>query len=342
MSTAPCIVTIASFLEPEQIARIRAVDARIVLRHDPALIAAPRYVADHGRADFVRTPAQEQQWLAMLADTEVLFDFDRPHMHDLHTVAPKLKWLQATSAGIGQTVVRHGLHKSGIQFCTASGVHVRPLADFCSMAMLMFVKGYFLMAQDKAAKHWARTCADELTGKTLAIIGLGKIGREIARQGRFFEMNVIGTSRSAVAVPNVDQVFAPNQLDGVLAQADFLVLIAPHTAETDALIGARELALIKPGAVLINIARGALIDEAALIAVLRSGHLAGAALDVFHTEPLPVNSPLWEMPNVIISPHSASTVLRENERIVDVFCDNLRRWLDGRPLRNVLDADRLY
>ena len=335
-------VVIASHLEPEHVERIRSVDPRIELLYDPSLMAAPRYIADHGSAPFTRTSEQEQTWLGMLARADVMFDFDRAHSSDLPAVAPKLKWLQSTSAGIGQFVKRTNLDKTGITFCTTSGVHARALADFCTMAMLMFVKGYFLMARDKAAKYWARTCADELTGKTLVIVGLGKIGREIARQAKCFDMRVIGTARSATAAPNVDQIYAPSQLRELLPQADFLVLIAPHTPETDALLGAREIALIKPGAVLINIARGALVDEDAMIEALRSGRLAGAALDVFRSEPLPAESPLWEMPNVIISPHSASTVRRENERITDLFCDNLRRWLAGQPLRNVLNTELMY
>lgn len=155
-------------------------------------------------------------------------------------------------------------------------------------------------------------------------------------------MRVIGTARTARPMPHVDALYAPAQLGRVLPQADFLVLIAPHTPATDGMIGAAELAMMKPSAVLINIARGALVDEDALIAALRDGRLGGAALDVFRTEPLPQESPLWDMPNVIVSPHSASTVRQENARITELFCENLRRYLDGRPLLNVLDPELMY
>ena len=128
----------------------------------------------------------------------------------------------------------------------------------------------------------------------------------------------------------------------MLREADFLVLAAPHTPETEGIIGETELALLKPTAVLINIGRGALLDEDALIRALQEKRLAGAALDVFRDEPPPQDSPLWEMPNVILSPHSASTVTQENARITEIFCDNLRRYLGGQPLRNVLDPKRLY
>lgn len=128
----------------------------------------------------------------------------------------------------------------------------------------------------------------------------------------------------------------------MLAQADTVVVIVPHTPHTDRMIGAAEFASMKAGAYFINIARGAVVDEAALIEALRSGQLSGAALDVFAQEPLPDDSPLWRMPNVLITPHSASTSDRENQRITDLFCDNLRRFLTGQPLRNVLDIERLY
>jgi phosphoglycerate dehydrogenase-like enzyme len=210
------------------------------------------------------------------------------------------------------------------------------------MAMLMFAKDYGWMERDKRAKRWERYCGEELTAKTLAIVGLGRVGQEVARHGKKMDMRVIGSKRSPKRLPAVDEVFAPTELHAMLPQADYLVLIAPHTPETEGMIGQQELALLKPSAVLINIARGTLVDEPALIRALQTGRLKGAALDVFVEEPLPASSPLWDMPNVIISPHSASTVTQENARITALFCDNILRYLDGRPLRNVLDTARLY
>jgi phosphoglycerate dehydrogenase-like enzyme len=338
----PVVVLIASPLEPEHVARIRAVDPRIEVLHDPELLPRPRYVSDHTGAPTDRTPEQEARFLEMLRRAEVLFDFDRAHLRDLAAVAPRLRWLQATSAGIGQMVKRVGLDRSGITLTTASGVHARPLADFCLMAMLMFVKDHARMERDRKARRWERYCGEELTGKTLAIFGLGRVGQEVARHGKRMDMRVIGMRRSDTPVPDVDRLFGHGELDAMLREADFLVLAAPHTTETEGVIGERELALMKASAVLINIGRGTLLDEEALISALQHGRLAGAALDVFRAEPPPRDSPLWEMPNVIVSPHSASTVRQENARITELFCDNLRRYLDGRPLRNVLDTERLY
>ena len=185
-------------------------------------------------------------------------------------------------------------------------------------------------------------CGEELTGKTLAIVGVGRVGQEVARHGKRMDMRVTGMRRSDAPVPDVDTVFDRAELHTMLREADFLVLAAPHTPETEGIIGEGELALLKPSAVLINIGRGALVDEDALIRALQEKRLAGAALDVAREEPPPQDSPLWDMPNVIISPHSASTVTQENARITDIFCDNLRRYLSGQPLRNVLDKKQLY
>lgn len=336
-------VLIASYLEPELVEQIRQQVPQVEVINHPELLGKPRYIADHTALP-QRTPEQETQWRALLAEADILFDFDQTHQEDLPELAPKLKWIQATSAGIGQFVRKMGYDKrTNWIYTTASGVHARPLAEFVLMALLMFAKNYEYMAREKANHHWERYHAEELAGKTLAIVGLGKIGRETARLAKAFDMRVIGSRRN-ILEPTlfVDALYGPADLDELLQQADYLILATPHTDETESLIGARELALLPAGAILINIARGAVVDEPALIAALQSGHLRGAALDVFAEEPLPSDSPLWDMPNVIICPHSASTAVTENQKIVDIFIHNLRCYLDGKPMQNVLDVERLY
>jgi phosphoglycerate dehydrogenase-like enzyme len=336
------VVMIAAPFEPEHIDRIRSVDPRIELLHDAELLPRPRYVSDHAGSPMKRTTEQEARFLEMLGRAEVLFDFPSGHHRDLRAVAPRLRWLQSTSAGIGQMVKRVGLDQTDITFTTASGVHARPLADFCLMAMLMFAKNYGWMERDKKAKRWERYCGEELTGKTLAIIGVGHVGQEVARHGKRMDMRVTGMRRSAAPVPELDKLFERAELHAMLREADFLVLVAPHTPETEGIIGESEIAQLRPSAVLINIGRGALVDEDALIRALQEKRLAGAALDVAREEPPPEDSPLWDLSNVILSPHSASTVSQENARITEIFCDNLRRYLSGEPLRNVLDKNKLY
>jgi phosphoglycerate dehydrogenase-like enzyme len=343
--TAPrYTVLICSYLEPEHVARIRQVDERLAVIYEPDLLRPPRYAADHnGDPVFQRTPEQEARWRGLLAQADILFDFDPTHRPDLPDVAPKARWVQSTSAGIGQMVKGHGYDQRmpHTVFTTASGTHKRPLAEFVVMAMLMHYKGALRMIDAQRRKHWERYAGTDLEGRTLAIVGLGRVGAEITRVCRALGMTVIGTDLTPGSEA-VERYYKPSQLHAMLPQADVLVLMVPHTPQTEKMIGARELALLPRGAYVINTARGAVIDEPALIEALRSGHLAGVALDVFAEEPLPSGNPLWEMPNVLISPHSASTSDRENARITALFCDNLRRFLNGEPLRNVLNTELMY
>lgn len=329
-------------MEPEHVDRIRQVDARLEVLNEPGLLAPPRYVADHTNT-VTRTAAEEARWRSLLARADILFDFDRSSGRNLPMLAPKVRWIQATSAGIGEYVRRMGYAESmpDTVFTTASGVHARPLAEFCIMVMLAFHKKLLVSLRDQRAHRWDRFAAGELEGQTLGIVGVGRIGKEIARLANAFGMRVVGVKRTVAGVDpgrlHLDALYGPDELHRALEQAQNLVLITPGTSETAGMIGARELALLPQGAVFINIGRGALVDEPALIETLRSGHLLGAALDVFATEPLPADSPLWDMENVICVAHSASTAYRENERITDLFCRNLRRYLDGEPLVNVFD-----
>lgn len=343
MPNMPKKVLIASYLEVEFIEQIRREVPEVEIINRPDLIGKPRYIADHS-ARTERTPQQEAEWRALLASAEILFDFDHSHQEDLPELAPRLKWIQATSAGIGQFVkrLRYGERTDWI-FTTASGVHARPLAEFALMAMLFFAKNYPYLQEEKENKHWARYCATELAGKTLAIIGLGRVGRDVARLAKAFDMRVIGNRRDPTKeIDYIDHLYPPKEITPLLRHADFLLLAVPHTPETQTLIGEAEINTLPKGAALINIARGAVVDQQALIAALQDKHLSGAALDVFEVEPLPPDSPLWAMPNVIISPHSASTAETENAKITRIFCDNLKAYLVGKPLSNVLDIERLY
>ena len=347
MSQPTVNVLIASYLEPEHVERVRAVSERLRVIYEPALLAPPRYPADHTNT-IARSPDDEARWRARLAEAEVLFDFDHTHRQDLPELAPRLRWVQATSAGIGQFVRRMGYdaRMPGVMFTTASGVHAQPLAEFVAMAMLMFSRNLWQMQRLQAERRWERFGATDLAGRTLGIVGVGRIGVAVARLGKALGMTVLGVKRSAGGVRpadlSCDELHGPDGLATVLRRSEYLVLITPHTAETEGMLGAAELELLPPGAVLINIGRGSVIDEGALVDALRDGRLGGAALDVFETEPLPAESLLWGLPNVLISPHSASTSDRENARITELFCDNLRRYLAGEPLRNLLDTQRLY
>ena len=338
-------VVITSPLESEFVERISTVDSRLEVVYPSGLIPLMRYPADHA-APNPRDPEELAAWRSLLEPAEALFDFGpRPLQSELAAL-PHLRWIQATSAGVGQFALRIGLNSSRIIVTTASGVHARPLAEFTLMAMLMFGKGAFGMLADQKAHHWQRYAGEELAGKVVGIVGVGRIGREVARVARCLDAYVVGMVRSVgtrtAEELHLDRLVPIADLDGLLPELDFLVLSCPHTPETEGLINAGRLAKLKSRAVLINLARGAIVDESAMIAALQAGKLAGAALDVLAKEPPGPDSPLWDMPNVLISPHSASTTTSENGKITDLFCDNLRRYLEGRPLRNVLNYALLY
>jgi phosphoglycerate dehydrogenase-like enzyme len=343
--TQETAVLIASYLEPEHVERIAAIPGIDVI-YEPALLPPPLYQADHhfGAAAFRRSPEDERRWRGYLSRAEVMFDFDHTHPGELLQLAPRLKWVQATSAGIGEALARWGYLDSAVVFTTAGGVHGTPLAEFCLWAMLAFAKDAFRMAREKSVRHWERYCGRQLRGTTVGIVGLGRIGREIARSCRALGMRVIATKRTAPPEPDpdVDEMVPISELPTLLRAVDTLILSTPRTPETVGLIGEREIRTLPRGALLINVARGAVVDEPAMIAALRDGHLRGAALDVFAKEPLPPDSPLWDMPNVIVSPHSASTVDTENAKLTDLFCENLGRYLRGDPLLNVFDRERFY
>jgi len=324
---------------------IRLTDERLEVVHEAELLSPTRYASDHPLPE-LDAPGARERWEALLDEAEVMFDFGPLELAPTLARRPCLRWIQATSAGVGRLAERIGLTSSGVAVTTAGGVHARPLAEFSLLAMLMFGKDVLRLEREQRAHSWHRYAGEEIAGKTVCVVGVGKIGREVARLAAALDARVVGVVREVGARPPnelfVERLETTDRLDELLPDTDVLVLTVPHTPLTHRLLDARRLALLKPGAILVNVARGDVVDEAALVEALRSGRLRGAALDVFEQEPLPAESPLWDLPNVFVSPHSASTVGAENGRIVELFRDNLRRYLEGRPLRNVLDNELLY
>ena len=338
-------VLIASPLSAELVERIQAVDPRLDVVYREDLLGPPRYPGDH-HPHIQRSPEQAAEWAALLAEAEVLFEVDGPSTSNFAARVPRLRWIQASSSGIGEWVRMLGIVDSPIVVTNAAGIHSVPLAEFVVFAMLYFARDWPRLAAEQRAHQWQRCAIETLGGKTLGIVGFGNVGRAVARLANPFGVRTSAVRRSLAASDRAADggaaVYGPDGLARVLRDSDYLVLCVPHTAETVGLLGAAEIAAMKPGAVLINIARGTVVDEPALIAALRSGHLRGAALDVVAREPLAADSPLWDMPNVLITPHSMSTGLDENERLTDLFCANLRRYLANQPLRNVIDKVRGY
>jgi glyoxylate/hydroxypyruvate reductase len=337
-------VLIATPLEPELVARIQRVDPRVHVLYEPDLIPAPRYAADHGGVPPELTASASGRWSGLRAQADISFDFDWQDPAAMPANCPRLRWVQGTSAGIGGFLERTGLAQSDLLFTTAAGVHGTPLAEFTLLGLLYFAKDMPQLAAWKADRRWQRHTTTQLAGRRVVVVGLGGIGRAVARLLAAAGLQVCGAGRAGhnYDVPGVTAYVSSDRLDEVLPGADALVLACPLTEQTRGLIGPRELSLLPRGAVVVNVSRGAVIDEDALTAALTSGQMGGAFLDVFAVEPLPASSPLWDLPNVVISPHSASTVAAENELITDLFCDNLRRWLDGLELRNVYDRAAGY
>ncbi len=337
-------VLIASPLGAEHANRIAAADPRVNLLYEPGLLPVPRYPCDHSGTPRNLSPADLDRWAELRAAADVSFDFDWQAPDQIAVNCPRLRWIQGTSAGIGGLLDRTGLAKTSIVFTTAAGVHGAPLAEFALLGLLYFAKDLPLLARRQAARHWERHATALLRGSRVLLVGLGGVGREVARLLAAVGVEVYGAGRPgrAYQVPGVSRYLADTEIGSVLGGVDALVLACPLTERTRHLIGRRELARLRPGAVVVNLSRGPVIDESALIDALAAGQIAGACLDVFETEPLPASSPLWAMDNVIVSPHSASTVAAENELLTDLFIDNLGRWLAGEPLRNVFDSDAGY
>ena len=219
-----------------------------------------------------------------------------------------------------------------------------PLAEWAVFVMLWFAKDMPHILERQASHAWHEFAVGELADRRLLVVGLGRIGREVARRARALGVHVTGIRRTFVGGDDVDvdRVVAVEDLDDALGEAEVVCLTLPLLPETEGLIGSRELAAMRPGSILINIARGPVVDESALLEALVSGHLGGAALDVFTEEPLPSGHPFWSLPNVIVTPHVVGGSTREHGLIVDLFAENLRRFLSDEPMHNVVDKIRGY
>jgi phosphoglycerate dehydrogenase-like enzyme len=341
-------VVITSYFEEEHIRRMREVDGRLRILYREDLVPPPRWPGDHaGPEDWERTPEGEEEFLAMLGEAEVLYDFPRGHLEDLVRVAPKLRWVQGSMAGAGEVAQKAGLEETDVVVTTASGIYSGPLAEFVLMAMLQHAKDLDRLRRDKAGKVWRQGTTGTLERKTLCVVGTGSIGRAIAERARPFGMRVVGVKRTVreddAAWQYADELYATADLHSALGEADYVAFTLPGTPETRRLLDAEAIAAIKPGAYFANVGRGSVVDEAALVEALESGHLSGAALDVFEVEPLPEESPLWTLDNVIVSAHTTDVVPDLiNASQTDLFCENLRRYLAGDELLNVLDKRLLY
>ena len=349
--TTKTTVAIAVPLEAELVERIRAVDPSVTVLYEPELLPPERFPADHsGDPDFRRTPEQEERYWDMLNQAQVLYGFPNESPAGLARIAGSnahLEWIHAMAAGAGGAVKASGLDAGTLQkfkVTTSAGVHALPLAEFAALGILNGFKRSAELAQDQAARNWPelRTPTRLVNGSHLVVTGLGEIGLETARIARALGMTVSGTKRTVEPLDGIQDVTDNDGLAGLLATADAVVNTLPGTPSTEKLFSREVFAAMKPGTVFVNVGRGTVVDEEALLEALGNGQVSYACLDVFAVEPLPQDSPLWNHPKVMVSPHTSALSAAENRLIAERFCSNLRTYLDGGELPHVVDTVHFY
>lgn len=344
-------VAVGGPLADELVQRIVEREPRVEFLIDQSLLPPQRHPGDHaGDPAFERSPEQQRRYEELLNTADVLYGIpgERPTL--LKRVVesnPRLRWVHTTPAGGGSQVKAAKLTEEQLQriaFTTSAGVHVEPLAEFSLFGLLAGLKTLPRLQDHQRRHDWA---ADRWTMRLLGdanvlVVGLGHIGRTTARKLALLGARVAGTSRRDVAVEGVSEVVHPDRLAERIGEFDGIVVTLPGTDLTRHLVGDEVLAAAKPGAVVVNVGRGTVIDEAALVRELQAGRIAYAALDVVEEEPLDPASPLWDLPNVLISPHTAAMNEREDALIAELFAENATRFLDGRELINRVDTVEFY
>ena len=318
---------------------------RAVLPDDWELVEVKDSVTGRGDGGGVSTEA-----LDAIRTAEIYFGLGLPR--DLLRVAleppSRLRWVHTGTAGV-RSLLYPELRTHQIVLTNSAGVHGAAMAETVLAMILYFARGLDIAVYAQHQREWRADVFErvasgvhEISGATLGVIGYGGIGRQVAHRAAALGMRVLATRRRPAADDIAEILTGDDARDRLLAASDFVVLAVPSTPATRGLVGARELALLRPDAVLINVGRGDAVDEPALIAALQAGRLRGAALDVFATEPLPQDSPLWSLRNVLITPHVSATTNRFWEREGELILDNVRRYLAGTTLRNVVDPDAGY
>lgn len=299
---------------------------------------AIRAAAPGARLMLPRTP---EDALGHAADAEVAAGWQLPEA--LVERASRLRWIHAFTAGVDHFVGLPGVRDGRIVLTRTVGAHTA-MPEHVMALVLAFSRRLHIDIRNQAARRWDRPAGigEEIAGRVMGILGLGQIGQPLARLATALGMRVIGTKRTPTPVPGVERVVPPEQMDEVLREADYVVVLLPVTPQTRGLLGQREFRLMKPTAVFINVARGSIVREADLTRALREGWIAGAGLDVFDEEPLPADHPFYALDQVIVTPHVSGITPRFFDRVAAAFCENLRRYIGGEPLQHVIDVARGY
>ncbi|MFJ4164532.1 D-2-hydroxyacid dehydrogenase [Microbacterium sp. NPDC089698] len=343
-------VVVAAPLASELCELIVGLEPRVDLVVDSSLVAPMRHPADFsGDPLFRRTPEQQAVFEGLLDSADVLYgipDVDPVALARTVRANPLLRWVHTMAAGGGGQVRAAGLTGEELErvvFTTSAGVHGGALAEFAVFGVFAGAKHLPRLLGQQAERVWSgRWVMGQVSDLTVLVLGLGGIGAVVAAKLSELGATVIGTSRSGASVPGVSRTVHPDEVGEVLARVDAVVATLPGTDATRHLIGREFLSGLKPGATVVNVGRGTVIDEQALLEALDTGVVGFAALDVFEVEPLPADSPLWGNPRVLVSPHTAALEVREERRIAELFVENATRFLDGAPLRNVVDTVEFY
>jgi phosphoglycerate dehydrogenase-like enzyme len=343
-------VVVATPLSAELIDRIQQLEPRLDLVHDPSLLPVSRFPGDHtGDPSYRRTPAQQLAFEQLVDTAEALYgvpDEDPAQLRRTAAANPALRWVQTMPAGGGGQVkaaALSGEELARIAFSTSAGVHAEPLAEFAVFGVLAGAKSLPRLLKQQAAVEWSeRWVMPLISEQRVLVVGLGNIGRATATKLAALGATVAGVSRRAVELPGVHRIIPPAELTEAVADFDAVVVTLPGTAETESLIDARVFSALSPGTTVVNVGRGTVIDEPALVDALESGRVGFAVLDVFAAEPLAASSPLWRHPRVLVSPHTAGLNPAEDRLIAELFADNAGRLLDGRELINRVNTVEFY
>lgn len=284
----------------------------------------------------------EAELLPRAEEIDILLTWGMYKPVELLTKARNLKWIHTLSAGV-EGIMSPEIIKSEVRISNTRGIHGFPMTDHVIAFIFSFLRKFPVLFQQQRRKEWlVQPAAEESFNKTVGIVGLGAIGSEIARKCNALGLRVIATKRTPVENEWIERLYPVEQLDDMLSESDFIVVIVPLTDETKGLIGASEIKAMKNSAYLINVARGPVVDEEALIEGLKNGEIAGAGLDVYQQEPLPADSPLWEMENVIISPRMSAVSPYYADRAVKLFCENAKLFIKEGGLKNEINKDQGY
>ena len=350
MSADRLKVFVCTPLDDELCRLVTELEPRVDLVVDQSLLPPMRWPGDHeGDPSFARTPEQQARFEQLCDSAEALYGIpDTKPAQLARTVRanPRLRWVHTMAAGGGSQVRASGLsaeEMAPVEFTTSAGAHADTLAEFALFGVLAGAKDLPRLRRQQDARYWSpRWAMKQVFQMTVLVVGMGNIGRATAARFAAIGARVIGVNRTVREVPGVEKVYPTAELAEAVREADAIVNTLPQALDTDTLLSAEVWANVRPGVIFASTGRGTCVDEDALVEALRDGRVGFAAMDVFAVEPLPADSPLWGMENVLVAPHTGALNDAEDELIARMFAENARRLLDGEELVNTIDRVNFY